>query len=617
MAEEYANVTDQILIEKDTDKPEYDVQEAEKTADWVFGVLEHAADQRKKMTREPYWASDLDFLKGAQWEGPLPTYRRPITMNAWRRAHHISLAVITGGRPTLKLVPQGQMDESALKVWQDGLWAVLKNEHVFEQAYVDALAWAWLADGGWMKVGYGVRGHGTGEQPDVLISAPHPSKVYPDPDCTDPTLRECSYIIFRDTLDLSTITNRYPEHGWRVKPDGHASLKWPQEPPKWIGPSGGDTMSPAGGWRVSADYRREKATVVEYWADESSRETFVEQEIVNLDEVTQYWLDRILGANGHPIAPPAIAAEAMARLTLLAKSPAPKELEKETPWFAERFGGPPPVTPEVRDVKKWRWRYPYGRVITCTRDVVLRDIPNPYGKAFGHSNRWPFVFIPGAHHPSCLWRPGLLSNKIETQRSVNKGLSLLLENFIKVTNALVIADDNAMEDEDWDLLTLVPGAKIRKRTATDVKVVFPQPLPGHAFQFPDYMIRKLEEEVGIHDPPIAPGQSVSSKTVAFMQQKGSFLLGITAKMGDEGLERLGQRVVGLMRDRYVPGRQIPFFHGEMIQGKVGAEMKELPEIPESLQLRVEATSAFQEIMAANMSMAAAGEQAKQRSRPRG
>jgi hypothetical protein len=542
-------ITDQVKTERNGKDDAYDPQKAEELATWCFGLLEHDAAERKKKTRETKWEEDWNFIQGDQWEAPRPSYKRAIVMNAWRRSFHIVAAVLTGGRPTLKIVPQGIIDQQALKVWQDALWATLRKENIFEQKYVDALTWAWIGDGGWLKIGYGRWAEIPGELPDVQITAPHPAKIYPDADCTDMTLAQCHHIIFRDALDLSTITMRYPSQGWRVKPDGEASQRWLSTPPTFLEP-GSDTVAPAGGWRVSKDYRRGRAEVLEVWIDDPSMETFQADVLVGMDQFTQ--------------------------------------------------------GPIIEKQKQWRPIYPYGRVITCTKDVVLRDIPNPYGKAFGWQHRWPFVFFPGALHPNKLWRAGLLSNKSETQRAINKSLSLLLENYIKCTAMLVIGDENAMEDEDWDLLSLVPGTKIRKRQGTEVAVVFPQGLPPHAFTFPDFMKNKLEEEVGIHDPPIAPGQAVAAKTVAFMQQKGSFLLGILAKLGDEALERLGARVLGLMRDRYVPGRAIPYFEGEQTIGK----MVEIPELPDTLQLRVEATSAYQEVMSSAMLLSQAAAASK-------
>jgi hypothetical protein len=269
------------------------------------------------------------------------------------------------------------------------------------------------------------------------------------------------------------------------------------------------------------------------------------------------------------------------------------------------------IEPEIRDVKSLRYVYPKGRVVTCTREVVLRDIPNPYAKAFNWAQRWPLVFVPGAVDPHSVWRPGLLSDMADLQWAINKSLSLLLENAIKVTNAMVIADESAMEDDEWDMLQLFPGVKIRKNQGTDLSVVFPAPLPPQAFQMPDYLIRKLEEAVGLQDAPIAPGQAVAAKTVAFMQQKGSFLLGIVAKGMDEAAERLGSRIMGLMRDRYLPDREIPYFEGERMAPGI---TQKLPSLPASLHLRVEATSAYQEQAqtAALMSQAAEAARAERR-----
>jgi hypothetical protein len=112
----------------------------------------------------------------------------------------------------------------------------------------------------------------------------------------------------------------------------------------------------------------------------------------------------------------------------------------------------------------------------------------------------------------------------------------------------------------------------------------------------------------LQDPQIPPGQVVAAKTVAFMQQKGSYLLGIMAKGLDESLERLGQRMMGLMRDRYLPNRMIPYFEGETM--KMAGISQALPELPAGLQLRVEATSAYLEQTQTAMAMAAAAEQAR-------
>jgi len=586
MAAETPPIHEQII--PPSEQPdEYDQTKGEELADWVFELLGHAASMRKKITREDKWDSDFAFLKGSQWTGPLPSYRRPIKMNAWARALHIALSIVIGNRPILKLIPQGtNVDSNVMKAWQDAFWSIQKTEYVIDK-YAEALTWAWIGDGGFFKVGYGRRHEYSKSLADVMISSPHPKKIYPDPDCTDFRLIDCSYIIFRDVLDMATMSARYPEQAHLVEPDGSVSRKWSTESPEWA-KSEGDVISPAGGWRATGDYSRAKATVAECWIDDSSLETKEETQITNIKQMIDTWSELTGMMNGS--LSPEDRSDLQGNIEGLSEqSPIEKvnQLRERMMGLTSRD-----ITPELRRKKVWAPRYPYGRIITCTRNVVLRDIPNEaFGRAFGYEMRWPFVYIPGALYPNTLWRPGLLADNEEIQRSINKALSLLIENSIKVTNALVICDENAMEDEDWDNLSLVPGCKIRKRPMSEFKVEFPKPLPPQAFQLPDYLIRKLEEQVGLHDPPIAPGQSVASKTVAFMQQKGSFLMGMLAKLAEESLERLGARMIGLMVDRYLPGRMVPMFDGEKISG-----VQQLPELPPSLRFRVEATSGFQEVL---------------------
>jgi hypothetical protein len=526
----------------DSETGEYDEHAGEVLSQWCFDLLKYQAAERERRTREGQWDKDWQFIgQNKQWEGPLPTYRRPITANIWRRSLHVLLSVLMGGRPMLKLIPQG-IDTKTLEVWQHALWSLMRKESVTDKLS-SALSWALVQDGGWIKVGYGARDPLGQEQPDVMISSPHPSKIYPDSECTDIELSECGMILFRDYLDVATITRRYPQVGWRVNPESSASEHYASEVPDMA--KGQLTIAPAGGWTMGLGMKRARAEVVEVWIDDPALMMVERDETVNLDAAA--------------------------------------------------------MTPEVRKVKRWVPKYPYGRVITASQGVVLRDIQNPYGKAFGWKCRYPFVYVPGADMPNTLWRLGLCGDLGELSKAVNKSLSLVLENSIKVTNAMVIADEMAMDDEDWDFLSLFPGCKIRKRAGTDVKVTFPQPLPPQAFQLPDFLIRKMEEVMGLHDPPITPGQAVAAKTVDYMQRKGSFLLGRMSTYVDSSLERLGTRIVGLQRDRYLPGRQIEYFSGEKIQQ---AAPMTWPDLPASAQVRVDAGSAWQEIMATAMAQAA-------------
>lgn len=512
-------------------------------AKWVAELAEHAVQERAQKTRESSWDADWDFLVSSkQWSGSLPTYRYPIVVNVWRRDFHQLMAVLTGGRPVLKIVPQGMSNPANMEVWQHALWSVIKTERIMER-WGEAIAWGLIGDGGWLKVGYGSRDPNA-DQPDVLVSCPHPSKILPDPDCTDPSLRECGYILYEEEADLSVISQRYPERGHEVMPDKESSWVGSGPTSQHTGSIASAASSPTG-WSQKGGFQRARAIIRELWIDDSTMEHYTEEVVTDIDLSTGQ--------------------------------------------------------PTVKKVDRWKPKYPYGRVITCTKDVVLRDIPNPFGSAFGHNYRWPFVFVPMAEAPHRLWRPGLASDQTELQRAINKMQSLMLENSIKCTNAIMIRDRDDSDDED---ITLFPGCTITKDRGSEVKVVFPQPLPAAALQFQDQLIRRMSECIGLADPPVSPGQAVAAKTVSFMQQKGHFLLGEMAKLAESSLEQLGQRIAGLQRSRYLPGRRIPMFSEERIQQPAEHAW---PELPDSLQVRVEASSGWQEQIAALMAQAAASD----------
>src|SRR4249920_3548858 len=417
-----------------TEPSEYSETEGKKLSKWCFELTEHAGNARKKVTSEDNWDSDFEFIRGVQWSGPLPSYRRAIVMNAWKRALHIALAVIIGNRPILKLVPEGNIPPQILKPWQDAFWSMQKREYFIEK-YTDTLCWAWLEDGGWMKIGYGKRDELGDSLSDVLVNSPHPKKVFPDPDCTDYRLIDCGYVSYKDTLDLSTVSKRYPDQARLVVPEKSVSMGWGEDSPAWSKSKGVDSIAPAGNWQPTGDYRRAKATIIELSIDDSTPRLETEKEIVNIEEMIGAWGGISKRTNGS--LSPTEGSNLEGRIKGLKRS---SKIEDVNDIRLKMHGlGQPDVVPEVRDTKFWVPKYPRGRLITCTNEVVLRDIPNPSGAAFGYELRYPYVYFPGAISPNCLFRCGLLSNQKEMQISINKSLSLLVENSIKVTNAFVIA----------------------------------------------------------------------------------------------------------------------------------------------------------------------------------
>jgi hypothetical protein len=155
------------------------------------------------------------------------------------------------------------------------------------------------------------------------------------------------------------------------------------------------------------------ADVAECWIDDPSVETLIEREIVNLDVMVTSWMDRLNGTS----------FEDKANLISLGSRDV-TGLQSLLPRLRSQVGDIG-IEPEYREVKKLRWVYPKGRLITCTRDVVLRDIPNPFAKAFNWVARWPFVLMPGRSIP----KSGVQGSPRICRISVGhqQGLSLLLE----------------------------------------------------------------------------------------------------------------------------------------------------------------------------------------------
>jgi len=525
---------------------EIDFQASEKLCNWVNSLFEYASAERSKRVDTKKWDDVWKFIRGEQWSSTnFPSYKLPIKFNSIRRTLTILSSVLTGGRPILKIVPQPllaprnpeeqknlQEYMKSCEVLQHALWSVWKSEAIQRKLTI-ALLWAIVGNGGWLKIAYGKRNPFVEGYADVIVEAIHPKKIYVDPEAVDVNLSDANFVIYREALDLSQISARYPEMAKYVKPDTDASWIDPTEKEEWQTPL---RLAPAGSWVTNdKDIKRARAFVTELWIDDNSLELTWREEATGVDANT-----------GMPI---------------------------------------------IEKIPEWIPKYPYGRLITCTKDVVLRDIPNPYGKAFGWKDRYPFIYIQGSEDVSPLYAPGPLSDTTETQKAINKSLQLILENMIKFCSLYVVADENAMDDEQWDMLAILPGAKYRIRPNSNFRIDAPPSLPQPYLDMPDYFIRKMEQEVGLQDPPLPPGQAVAAKTIELLQQKGNFLIGNLAKFVDDALERLGRRIVGMIVEFYEDGRPIPFFDGEMIR-----EIKAWEDLPSSMQYRVEATSAWTEIM---------------------
>jgi len=529
---------------------EVDFEASEKLCNWVNSLFEYASAERNKKIDTKKWDDVWKFIRGEQWSSTnFPSYKLPIKFNSIRRTLTILSSVLTGGRPILKIVPQPLLTPrnpeeqknlqeymKSCEVLQHALWSVWKAEAIQRKLTI-ALLWAIVGNGGWLKIAYGKRNPFVEGWADVIVEAIHPKKIYVDPEAVDVNLSDANFVIYREALDLSQISARYPEMAKYVKPDTDASWIDPTEKEDWQTPL---RLAPAGSWVTNGkDIKRARAFVTELWINDTSLELTWREEATGVDVNT-----------GMPI---------------------------------------------IEKIPEWIPKYPYGRLITCTKDVVLRDIPNPYGKAFGWTDRYPFVYLQGSEDVSPLYAPGPLSDITETQKAVNKSLQLILENMIKFCSLYVIADENAMDDEQWDMLAIFPGAKYRVRPNSNFRIEAPPPLSQPYLDLPDYFIRKMEQEVGLQDPPLPPGQAVAAKTIELLQQKGNFLIGNLAKFVDDALERLGRRMVGMIVEFYEEGRPIPFFDGEVMREIIAWE-----DLPSSMQYRVEATSAWTEIMAAMM-----------------
>jgi hypothetical protein len=225
---------------------------------WVEAVAEEAAGGRKLKGNDDEWDDWENGFWGDLWgSDPLPSYVLPITINELKSLvlQEVSDLTDTKLRVFVSADPaSGRRDEAA----EQALLAEWQRSAIdlqVMQACLDALVFPC----GWLSCLWDpTADEGQGR---ILVRAPNPRGLYPDPDAEDDT--RWRYLIVRETMDLADIRRLWPDRGPRVPPDDAVSTKLAQ-PTGWAGTIR-QMLSPlwsrAGSFEPNPTYVKARATV--------------------------------------------------------------------------------------------------------------------------------------------------------------------------------------------------------------------------------------------------------------------------------------------------------------------------------------------------------------------
>lgn len=326
-------------------------------------------------------------------------------------------------------------------------------------------------------------------QGEVVVRARAPDTFFPDPYATNDL--DWRYTVVRDVMDLNEIKQRWPDQGRRVLPDVMRTAQ--QVPVTGILASGTNVMTPL-------------------YPTNSPVPTHG-----NDNHVTVY--------------------------TAYTKD---STIEVVPATFRTPDG-----EDHMRVVR--RYKYPKGRLIQCTHNVVLYEGPNVYEDGFPYVR---FLLQPSLH---AFWpRESLVSEVLEIQRASDKLESLVVENALRIQKGLIIADVNS--GINFRTFADVPGQVVPIRPGSRVEILRPPPLPPDLIQHGERLRQILAHIMG-HQPSRAGQQGRGNVSAELTETEISQSMGMTrlrARFLHQSTQKVVSKIWARMAQFYLTERHLPF-----------------------------------------------------------
>jgi CheY-like chemotaxis protein len=334
-----------------------------------------------------------------------------------------------------------------------------------------------------------------GGQGEIVVRARAPQTVFPDPFATSD--EDWRYVVTLDVMDVNEVRQKWPDHGHRVRPD----VAQPQDLQPFMTspgrPSGLGILTPL-----------------------------------------------------YPISSPIPSGGMDTRVSVYSLRCKDTTLEA---YPYEHFNNE-----GIRQLRRGvRYKYPQGRLVQCTADVVLYDAQMPYGDGFDLIQT---LLQPPVHR---FWpKRSLVAELLELQRAADKAESLTLENMLRLQKGLVLADANSGIDSRT--FADIPGQVILKRPGSTVEIVRPPPLP------PDLVLsgaryRSYMRELLGHQPTREGVQGRGNVSAELTETEITQAMGLTrlrARYLYKAVSRLVSKVLARMGQFYTHTRVLPYMQGQ-------------------------------------------------------
>jgi hypothetical protein len=204
-------------------------------------------------------------------------------------------------------------------------------------------------------------------------------------------------------------------------------------------------------------------------------------------------------------------------------------------------------------------KYPAGRRIIMANGVLLYDGPNPLPNAKMRPPDWGLVRLVLEPTLGQFWGLGFIAQTGQLQLAANKLFSTVVENAIRLNNGMLVTIGNT--GLDLESFAGLPGQIVQLNAGSDIKVVYPPPMPPDMVQAPINALDAQRRILGF--TPARLGAANTSPELTELEiSQGQGLTRLRARMLAQCIQRVAEMIFARMAFGYTLPRQIPAVEGE-------------------------------------------------------
>ena len=328
---------------------------------------------------------------------------------------------------------------------------------------------------------------------NVKVEVRNARSVYPDPDATDDD--NWTYCFLKDIMDLTEIRRRWTKTGKRVIADARYSSDTGEQKGKRSASTGKYTGPLSGSEGAeSSESARGRAEVLSLFIEDDAIDQTVEEYEEN-------------GEN------------------------------------------------KLRSVE--RKKYPYGRLIQKSGEVILYDGPTPY-----EDRLVPVARIVSEPWADEFWVPSSpVAQVLELQQASNKMDSLVVENAIRLNSGQIVASSdsglNPMSAAN------IPGQMILINPGSRYEIIYPNPMPADMIEGGPRLRGQMSRVLGFTESRIGVGQrgNISAELTETEISQTMGLSRLRARLLHSAVQKIVSMIFARMSQVFTTNRMIPSISG--------------------------------------------------------